>query len=518
MVVATRMRRQSVFIWTTLLLCTALTVGVRLHEINEPGWEFAPARQYHSALIARGLYLENQESVSEWKQRIASRNADDAGVVGEPPVIELITSIAWRAAGGEHLWLPRLISVLAWLIGGAFLFLIARRIASEEAAACSVWFYLFLHFAIDASRSFQPDPLVVTLLLACVLLICRYREAPTQRRFWAAGASSGIAILAKPGVVLFPILGAFLALSINERGVRATLTSWRTYVFGTVCVAPTAIYAFVGTYVAGFLAGDTEGRFLPHLVGSTDYWEGWLRMVEKVAGVGPLILALLGLLLARGLGRALLLGLFAGYFAYGLTFSFHIHTHDYYSLQVIPIIALALTPVTDAVIDRVRAAAGRPLLRTGLAAMLLLASGALAAREIHARVTAPPDQFHHPVELYEEIGATVRHSGRTLFLDQDFGESLKYYGFISGAYWPMRDEIRDELQWRDDPPSSAMERLRRDYWPHHRNTAGPPEYFIVTKLDELDLQPDLRRLLERFPVRERTDAYVIYDLRGRYPL
>ena len=499
-------------------MCTALAVGVRLYDIDEPGWEFSPARQYHSALIARGLYLESQESAPEWKRRIARRNAEDEGVVGEPPAIEFITSLAWRVAGGEHLWMPRVISVLAWLIGGVFLFFIARRIASPEAALCSVWFYLFLHFAINASRSFQPDPLVVALLLASVLLICRHREAPTRGRFCAAGAVSAVAILAKPGVVLFPIIGAFLALSVYDRGVGAALKSRRTYAFAVLAVAPTAIYVFVGTYVAGFLAGDAEGRFLPHLLGRADYWAGWLRLVVEVAGVGPLVLALLGLVLARGLGQALLIGLLAGYLVYGLTFSFHIHTHDYYSLQLIPIVALALTSVTDAVLERLRAVAGRRLLHLGLAAALVIASGALVAREIRARVTSPPDQFHHSVEQYKEIGAAVQHSGSTLLIDQDFGASLKYYGFLSGAYWPMRDEMREEPKWRDNPPSSATERLRRDYWPNHRNTAGPPEYFIVTKLDELDLQPDLRRLLDRFPIRKRTDAYVIYDLRGRYPL
>ena len=393
-----------------MLLCTALAVGVRLQDIDDPGWEFNPARQYHSAQIARGIHLESEGSAPEWKRRIARRNADDAGVVGEPPVIEFITSLAWRAVGGEHLWMPRLISVLSWLTGGVFLFFIARRIASAEAALCAVWFYLFLHFAINASRSFQPDPLMVALLLASVLLVCRDRETPTLGRFWAAGAVGAVAILAKPGVALFPIIGAYLALSAYDHGLGATLRSRRTYAFGLVAVLPTATYLFIGTYVAGFLEGDAKGRFLPHLLGTTDYWEGWASIVVEVAGIGPLIVALLGLMLAHGLGRALLIGLLGGYLAYGLTFSFHIHTHDYYSLPLIPLLALALTPAADVVIDRLRALAGSRLLHAGLAATLLIASGALVAREMHARATSPPDQFHHPVDLYREIGAAVHHS------------------------------------------------------------------------------------------------------------
>jgi hypothetical protein len=35
----------------------------------------------------------------------------------------------------------------------------------------------------------------------------------------------------------------------------------------------------------------------------------------------------------------------------------------------------------------------------------------------------------------------------------------------------------------------------------------------VTKLDELELQPDLRRLLAHYPVTKKTPDYVIYDMR-----
>jgi Dolichyl-phosphate-mannose-protein mannosyltransferase len=513
---ASRTRAAGVLAWAAILLCAAVAAGVRLQGIDGPGFEFQPVRQYHSAQIARDLYLESREGVPEWKRRIARRNADDAGIVGEPPLMELATAFAWRATGGEHLWIPRFLSVVFWFAGGVFLFLIARRISPVEAALCCVWFYLFLHFAIAASRSFQPDPMMVALLLAGVLAILRYRESPTRERFWVAGAVSACAVLAKPGVALFPIAGAFLALSMFDRGVRATLKDRRTYAFGLIAVLPSALFVLVGL-LAGFLDGDTQGRFVPHLLGTGEYWEGWLDLEVQVAGVGPLALGLVGIVIARGATRALLLGLLAGYFVYGLAFTYHIHTHDYYSLPLVPIVALSLTPVIALVLERLESVTGRRLVLTGIAAGALIASGALAAREIHERVTNSPENYHNPVSVYEAIGEEVNHSGSTLFVDQDFGEALRYYGYLSGAYWPTSQEIHEEAKVRDNPPRSAAERLRRDYWPNRRNTAAPPEYFIVTKPSELDLQPDLRQLLARFAVKARTGAYVVYDLRSRSP-
>src|SRR5258706_7370780 len=42
-----------------------------------------------------------------------------------------------------------------------------------------------------------------------------------------------------------------------------------------------------------------------------------------------------------------MLGLWAGYFLFGIYFNYHISTHDYYSLPLIPIVLLSLAPLAD---------------------------------------------------------------------------------------------------------------------------------------------------------------------------
>jgi len=112
------------------LFITAL--GIRLYQIEVPPMDFHPTRQYHSALIARSYYYETSNSIPEWRKQVALINAHREGTY-EPPIMEIVVSFAYGLTGGEHLWIPRLLSSLFWLIGGMFLYLIAKKLSSMNA-------------------------------------------------------------------------------------------------------------------------------------------------------------------------------------------------------------------------------------------------------------------------------------------------------------------------------------------------------------------------------------------------
>ncbi len=57
-------------------------------------------------------------------------------------------------------------SSLFWLIGGIFLFLLACDFVSFDGAFVSTAYYLLFPYAILGSRSFQPDPLMIMLIVA----------------------------------------------------------------------------------------------------------------------------------------------------------------------------------------------------------------------------------------------------------------------------------------------------------------------------------------------------------------
>ena len=122
--------------------------------------DFSPVRQYHSALLARGFY--------EWLLTGNLKTMPPDGIL-EPPILEGLASLSYLIIGGEHLFVPRLVSASFWMIGGVFLYLIARKIASANAALFAVAFYLFDPAAILPSRAFMPDPLMIMMLVISVL-------------------------------------------------------------------------------------------------------------------------------------------------------------------------------------------------------------------------------------------------------------------------------------------------------------------------------------------------------------
>ena len=99
-----------------LLLLCVLALAVRIHIAQLP-MNFHPTRQYRSTLIARAHYLEGREHVSTEKLEVARENRRRQGQL-EPPVMELLACLAYFVAGDEHLWIPRLLSSIFWVIGG----------------------------------------------------------------------------------------------------------------------------------------------------------------------------------------------------------------------------------------------------------------------------------------------------------------------------------------------------------------------------------------------------------------
>ncbi len=98
--------------WFVLLLIFIIAFGIRLHNITATPLDFAPIRQYQNAHIARGLYFENNGSISESRKQIAKLNMERMGFVLEPRIIENVAVAGYRISGAEHLWIPRAVSII----------------------------------------------------------------------------------------------------------------------------------------------------------------------------------------------------------------------------------------------------------------------------------------------------------------------------------------------------------------------------------------------------------------------
>lgn len=475
---------------------------IRAYHITEAPLEFHPGRQYHCAIRARAFYFNTSKSIPEWKKEIANINRQVT--TGELPIMEFIASIAYRIAGGEHLWIPRLMSSIFWLIGGAFLYLFVKKIFSADAAVFSTAFYLFLPYGIIASRSFQPNPLMIMLLIISIMAIFQYYEQPSTRRLVTAAILSALAFFIYPTAVFF-IFGAFVCLAFYRYGIWRAIINSKFWLFAVVTLLPTVIYYVYLIFIVGFLKGYAGAAFLPHILLRSFFWKGWLNQIEKVVGLAALIGALLGIFMFRkGLAKVLMIGLWTGYFAYSLIFSYHSHTHDYYQLPLVPIVALSLGAIAALITNRLSQTCTRWHWRVP-ALVIIFFAVFLSIYKVQPKLFNP--YFKQYVEIAKEIGAAVGHSTKTIFLTYAYGKPLKYHGELCGRWWPSRGDFRS-YALRGLPRLSAEERFNTIY------SKDSPEYFIVTDFRAFQEQPDLKEFLaQNFPVLVNNRNYLIFDLK-----
>ena len=292
------------------------------------------------------------------------------------------------------------------------------------------------------------------------------------------------------------------------------------------------LYYGYGTVIGGFLNGQFQGKVVPQYLLETYFYMGWLRQIEFMVGYVAFAGALLGVLLLRpGLPRALMVGMWGGYFLFGLVFTYHIHTHGYYSLQFVPVAALSIGPLWDkagAYTRRRDPHFYRRAIVLGL--MVLVGVFGVVEQRITILGIARQDQGAKPfpgrylgsvliadyerrAENYREIGHIVDHSPRTIFSAPDFGYPLLYYGRLDGEYWPSPDMVR---WWRSrERAASHLEgaATRRELFDSWYFEASP-EYFVVIKSEEWRNDRETRRLIKRhFPNVAKDRYYLVFDLR-----
>ncbi len=278
-----------------LILLLALGGLLRLLDITDPPLDFHPSRQLRNSLVSRSIYYSILPSATEEQRELTSSFARTVGRY-EPPIIESLVAVTDRLVGGENYAIPRIWGTLFWLLAGLALLDLARRAVSPWAALVALSFYLVLPFAVQASRSFQPDPLMTSAFVIGIYFLYRWSEEPTWK--WAILASIflGFATLVK-------IVIAFLAGTAAIALVLFTLKKdfWKSkqvWMMAAIMVAPALTY-----YVFLHHGRSTEYFFswsaaLFKLVTTTDFYSKWLSFIGSLFGLMVIFLSIAGALVA----------------------------------------------------------------------------------------------------------------------------------------------------------------------------------------------------------------------------
>jgi len=480
-----------------VVLLLALGVGIRLYDLTDLPLDFHPTRQLLSALKARGMYYEaltdipaEQRSfaIQQWKIRAAI----------EPEIVERLVAFTYQFAG-EQLWVARVYSSSFWVIGAFFLYLLARRLSSTDGALVATAFYLFTPYAVTASRSFQPDPLMVTLIVIFWWSVSKWADESTSYK-WAiiAGLFGGFAIYIKFVAAFFVIAGG-LGAALRRDPILDLVRKPQVYVMVLLGILPGAMYGIYGVYIAGFLGQQFGGRFIPAYFLNPSYYLGWIGMLNLVIGGIALMLGLLGLFFFEKEGRRFALGLWAGYALFGFYFNYHISSHDYYSLPLIPIVALSLAPLADLFFVQLTKITTTRLKQIAITSLLIFG---LFSTLWNTRAEMKHIDYRPEVQMWTEISEQIGDKN-TAGLTQDYGSRLAYWGWKTLTSW----QTYGDLIYHDD-----LRGAQSDFEQQFAFVASKKELFLVTDFNELDRQPFLKERLAGYPIFAEGNGYIIFDL------
>lgn len=480
----------------TLVVLFGLGIGVRLFNLTNPPLDFHPTRQLLSALKARGMYYQSTPGLPDWQRKMAIQQWRLKAEV-EPEVFERLVALTYRVTGVQ-LWVPRVYASFFWLIGGVFLFLLVRDLASVDGAVAATAYFLFWPYGVIASRSFQPDILMIASIVIFWWSIRRWSKNQTWPWAVFAALAGGMAIYVK-FVAAFFVVGAALPTALSTLGRRMIRNPqiWTMAVLGSL---PATIYVYYGVVERSFLGRQFGGRFIPSLLLSPLNYIQWAALAGVAAGTLAVALGLLGLLLARDRAvRALLIGLWVAYLLFGLIFDYHIATHDYYHLPLIPIVALSLAPSAEAFIGWLAGLTSGKWLRLPVYGVLLYA---VLGVTWESRAALKAVDYRPQVAMWAQIGDKMGHGPNVVALTQDYGSRLEYWGWQNAVIWPNSgDTDYHEVRGGSITFAELFDKL----------TLGNA-YFLVTDFGEFSRQPELKARLTGFAVYAQGDDYVIYDL------
>jgi hypothetical protein len=473
-------------------------LGIRLFDLKDLPNDFYLVRQYHSLLIARGMYYAQLPSAPEWQREIAVSQWKQEGLI-EPPIMESLVALTYRVIG-EHIWVGRIYASLFWLAGGLAIWLLAKELSMREAGLIALAYFLFLPFGMTASRAFMPDSLMTALIAWSFWSLYHWETHRTWKSAILAGGLTGAAILVK-SVAVFPLLGAAAGLVLSRGSLKRILTDRQTWLVAAITSIPTILFYIYGLFIVKTLEGQFALRFFPALLKDPSFYGRWLFIAAGIVGFSALFLSLAGILLAKTNAlRCLLIGAWFGYLVFGLAFPYHFITHEYYHLPLIPIVAIGLIPVADLLVRQVATLRGW-LPRAMFAGLILFA---VTMKMWEARNAMVSTNYRSEVTYWQELGQRIGIDKKIVELSGDYGYRLAYFGWISGTQWSNTgDRQLRALAGITQPDFATI---------FASQTSGK-DLFVITSLPELDNQPELSDYLKAHDkLIQQGDGYLIYDL------
>jgi hypothetical protein len=319
---------------------------------------------------------------------------------------------------------------------------------------------------------------------------------------------------------MFFIFSTYISIALTQNNKEIWLANWRSWLFFVITATPPVIYyLMIGT-------SSKKIYFIRELLMQKYFYRGWFFFIYEVASWPLLLASVAGIVLVKKReARYFVAGLYMAYFVYGIVFNHIIDTfHDYYALQLVPIIALSIGLLTEWIVAYIRRKGIKHNVQIGICLALFVLT-VLTLRPV--RWNIQKTDLTHRSLLSREVGEIVDNSANTIFLAPSTGNPLIYDAWIAGKSWPRlwslwtkwkqsKNDAATLIDFRSFTENFSMSAdevqkiFKTEYEPYN------PDYFIITDFEQYKLQPALQEFLTKnFPVLKRTDWYEIFDLRQR---
>lgn len=489
-----KMEKFSFFFYIAIF---ALAIGIRIYDVQDPPLDFHPTRQLHSTLIARGMYasLDEGKTFSEGQKDIAINQWKLEGLI-EPPIMEWLSAIGYLLMGKIELWFPRLIAIVFWIVAGLGIFLTSELQLNSRSIFLALSLFFLYPYAVIASRSFQPESLLVASISLFLYSVIRWHQVKSWKWTLIAGIMGGIAIFIKT-VAIFFIVGIWAAVILSGRKKFAILRNLKVWAAAIVTILPYMGFHIYGVYIANSLSGQFSLRFFPQLWLQISFYINWLYSLREVFTIEILTIAVLGIVLTKkNLYRNVLLGMWVGYVFLGFTLPYHTSTHNYYHLPLFIPVSLGVGLFFDRFLEFYKQRIGWASNLAGLMIIFLFSIYTFDTVNILRKI-----DYRYEVDFWESLGERFDTNSVVAALSQDYGYRLAYWGWKTPINWPSTNDINlREIAGQQIELRNTFDEI-----------ANRADYFLITDFVELEKQPFLLDwLYEQYSLVEKGERFLLF--------
>jgi 4-amino-4-deoxy-L-arabinose transferase-like glycosyltransferase len=376
-----------------------------------------------------------------------------------------------------------------------------QKISSVTGAFASLAMYLLLPFGVIASRAFQPDPLMIFGILLALYFQIRWMENDSINNTLLAGIFTGIVILIKATSVFF--VGVPLVGIVFTMGIKKGIKNWHVYLVAFLALVPALLFNILSATVGGNAGSIFGARFFPSLFIDPKWYLRWIITAKSIVNYFPLIIGLLALFLIRKKEyRVFYACLWLGYILFGYTFAYHIFTHNYYHLPLIPMVAIGFGVMFEVVYKKLYEFNPHWFPRFLIAGIILMSS-VLCVFEVRNELLK--SNYRNAAAYWQRLGEKIGINKSVIALTQDYGYRISYWGYINPKLWLTRgDQVVYELSGATNPEFEIL---------FKQETEGK-DLFLVTMIEDFEAQTDLHDYLLSIYPYEQGEGYYLFDLKN----